>query len=929
VWVDRDVDWSVSVGGEGLVSVDSGGLAYVIYTSGSTGTPKGVAVTHANATAMLRWARSLLDPGDLARVLAATSICFDLSIYEVFLPLTVGGTVVLAQSVMDVAAGGPASDVTLINTVPSAAAQLLEADAVPATVRVMNLAGEQLPEALAQRVHSHTAVRSLWNLYGPSESTTYSTYARVSPGQQGLPPIGRPIAGTNVYIVDDNLRQVPVGVRGMLCVSGAGLARGYLHHPVLTAATFLPDPFSSAAGARMYWTGDVARWRPDGQIEYLGRRDHQIKLNGFRIELGEIESVLDQNPEVRHGVVAVRPGDAGRPVLVGYVEPAHRVVDTEALLSRLRAALPAHMVPTRVLVLDKLPLTSNGKVDRKALPMPVATVASTRYRPPRTDGELILAEIWQDVLGKERVGIDDDFFALGGDSILSIHVIARARQAGLRMAPRHIFQHRTIAGLAKVAGQDEAPAEVDPRPRTAPLNPMQTWFFEQQPSNPHYFNQATMLVAAESLDPGALRTALAEITEEHDALRLRFEDGPAGWTQTVTDGGSVSLREVDLAGTDEAAETHALELLAAQCHTELNIASGRLWSAALVHRRDKPDLVFLAVHHLVVDAVSWNILVCDLDLAYQRASKAATAPRPEPTSSSLNWAAELHRMAGSDAFYNELDQWLAVLPTGIPELNLPIGVPEGQEAVATQSVVLDPALTQPLLHQLPLAKSVRTDEILLAGLASAVQAVTGASEILVDVERHGRDETLLPGFDLTRTVGWFTAQFPVHLFVDPVMPMLDTVRRAVRAVPHQGVGYGVLRHLSPSGAELRTRPAANVRFNYLGRQDRGAGHTGVFQYASWVPGAAQDPLAPPSHAIDMDAYVHDGRIHLVCTRDTRLPQDFVALLMERWQEELWILARSTPQSIREASLTRADAGLSTRQIESAIDELATYDGGDV
>ncbi|HEX3527654.1 MAG TPA: amino acid adenylation domain-containing protein [Thermoanaerobaculia bacterium] len=433
-----------------MAAADPDNLAYLIYTSGSTGRPKGVAITHRSAAALVLWARGVFPPADLAGVLAATSVCFDLSVFELFVPLCCGGTVVLAENALQLA-GLPAliaaGRVTLLNTVPSAMTELLRLDAVPPSVRTVNLAGEPLTTALVGQIVRGTKAERVFDLYGPSEDTTYSTFALRSAA--GPATIGRPIAGTRVYLLDGMGKPVPAGVAGELYLAGGGLARGYLNRPELTAERFVPDPFAgTAGGGRLYRTGDLARWRPDGTLEFLGRIDHQVKIRGFRIELGEIEEQLLRHGGVREVVVVARENRPGEKRLVGYL--VGEELQPEALAAWLGERLPAHMVPGAFVILEALPRTPNGKVDRKALPRPepVHGTSGDGFVAPESAEERSLAAIWSEVLGVEQVGVHDDFFRLGGHSLLAAQVIARLRRDFQVDLPlRSLFQAPSIAGL--------------------------------------------------------------------------------------------------------------------------------------------------------------------------------------------------------------------------------------------------------------------------------------------------------------------------------------------------------------------------------------------------------------------------------------------------------------------------------------------------
>jgi amino acid adenylation domain-containing protein len=447
-------------GGEGGAAA---GLAYLIYTSGSTGRPKGVAIEHRSAVALVRWARTVFSAEELAGVLASTSVSFDLSIFEIFVPLASGGRVVLVEDALRLRDLPPAAGVTLVNTVPSALDALLRAGGLPASVRTVNLAGEPIPRELAERVLRISTVRRLLNLYGPSEDTTYSTWAAIDDPSRPA-PIGRPVAGTRVHLLDADLQPVPVGAPGHLHLGGDGLARGYLRRPELTAERFVPDPFASSPGDRLYRTGDLARRRADGTLEYLGRIDQQVKVRGFRIEPGEIEAVLEGHPGVREAAVGVWTAPSGDRRLVAWVAGD---IPAAELRGRLAATLPAPLIPSAFVSVAALPRTANGKLDRKALPAPEAPVA-TSGTAPVTETERAVAAIWRDVLGVESVGVNDNFFDLGGHSLLLVRVHDRLRRdLDVDLPLVDLFRYPDVASLARrLRGTtEETPA---PAPVLAP-----------------------------------------------------------------------------------------------------------------------------------------------------------------------------------------------------------------------------------------------------------------------------------------------------------------------------------------------------------------------------------------------------------------------------------------------------------------------------
>ncbi|HEY0607596.1 MAG TPA: amino acid adenylation domain-containing protein, partial [Herpetosiphonaceae bacterium] len=472
IYLDRDSDLIAQAAADlpdsGVVADN---LAYVIYTSGSTGRPKGVAISHRSATALLAWAETVFSADELSGVLAATSICFDLSIFELFTPLTSGGSVILVDNILRLSALPASANITLINTVPSALTELLRIGALPASAETINLAGEPLTLRLAQQIYREPTVKRLYNLYGPSEDTTYSTGALIERGD-GEPTIGRPIANTQAYVLDSRMQPVPIGVVGELYLGGDGLARGYLNRPDLTASRFVPDAFGQSPGQRLYRTGDLVRFLPDGNIAFLGRIDHQVKLRGFRIELGEIEAVLAQHPMVQDCTVIVHSDEQSHTLLVAYVvenqeprtknqedstDPGFRTpVGHPVLGSELRqyvgSRLPEYMVPSMFVVLDALPLTPSGKLDRRALPLPDRSRRDLDGEVvlPRTPLEATLASIWAELLGIEQIGIHDNFFALGGHSLLVTQMVARLRETLELELPVHsLFETPTIASLAR------------------------------------------------------------------------------------------------------------------------------------------------------------------------------------------------------------------------------------------------------------------------------------------------------------------------------------------------------------------------------------------------------------------------------------------------------------------------------------------------
>ncbi|MGW4596890.1 non-ribosomal peptide synthase/polyketide synthase [Streptomyces sp. NPDC004457] len=798
--------------------------AYVIHTSGSTGRPKGVVVSHASVLALTDWAaREFTDRG-LAHVVASTSLNFDVSVFEIFSPLLSGGCVEIVRDLLALAERPGPWRAGLLSAVPSALDRLLAEDAVRVTADTVVLAGEGLPARTVRRVRDAVPGSQVRNIYGPTEATVYATAFTCDPADPDRdPPIGRPLGGARAYVLDERMRPVPVGAPGELFLAGTGVARGYLRRPGLTASRFLPDPFGPS-GSRMYRTGDLVRWTGDGDLVYLGRGDDQVKVRGFRIELGEVEAALARHPAVAAAAARVVE-DAGHRRLVGYAVPrGDALPDPAELRAFLARGLPDHLVPALVVPLERLPLGATGKLDRRALPAPrwAATATGETGRPPRTEAERVLADIWSKVLGVPEVGADDNYFTLGGDSVLGIQVVSAARRAGLLLTPRHLFTHQTLAGLAAVAerapdgqgpGAAATVAEQGPVTGDAPLTPVQHWLLDTLTGDPAHFSQTVGFELATDPDEDLLRAALAAVLEHHDALRLRFEPGGDGrWRQHGTAPGE----EVHLEVHRGTAPQDVADALGAG----FDLAGGPLLRAALCRPDDggRPVLL-LAAHHLVVDAVSWRLVLEDLEHAH-RALRDGERPALGAKSTSFrDWARRLAAHTEAGGFDGELAHWQGLdAPAALPADH-----PGGANTVADEDSVtagLDAEETRRLLQDVPDVYRTRVNDVLLCALGRVLARWTGRDRVAVTLEGHGREE-LFEDADLARTVGWFTAMYPVVLDVPRdagTGTALKTVKENLRAVPHGGLGYGALRHLRPTAAAgLPDLPP--VCFNYLGRQD--------------------------------------------------------------------------------------------------------------
>lgn len=759
----------------------------------------------------------------------------------------------------------------------------------------------------------------LLNFYGPTETAVDAAFWSCVPedSRRRNVPIGRPIGNARLYIVDRALRMVPVGVPGELCVGGEGLARGYLRRPDLTAERFVPDPFpkgeaTDIEGARLYRTGDRARFLPDGTIEFLGRIDRQLKIRGHRIEPGEIEAAVREHPSIGDVAVVSRVDPSGVPSLIAYVAAGSRRSlqglheasgaerpedstgeaflqtrdgDGDDLRTFLGGKLPAAMIPMQFVSLAEIPRTPSGKVDVASLPDPGAPVSRASFIAPRDPTERILAEIWAQVLGVESVGIHDNFFELGGDSILSMQVASKARARGIEIVPRQVFDLQTISDLAAASAKAAAPArggearppadDRDAPAGEAPLTPIQRWFFEQDLPEPHHWNQAVLLQARRTMDVPALRRALEHVILHHDVMRMRFRDGPMGWTQKAAeDDPGPAFEVVDLSSHPSSQQAEAIEDVADRAQRGLDITGGPLVRAVLYELgAGKPQRLLIVIHHLVIDGVSWRILLEDLETVYGQIVRGNSAALPGKTTSFGRWASRLADHARSGALRTETEHWLGVAAGDVPPLPND-GEGENLEgSAATILVSLDPRETRALLNEVPATYRTEINDVLLTALAQAFERWTGRQTLLVDLEGHGR-EAIFDDVDLSRTVGWFTTVFPVRLDLPDGAegrrpgPALKAIKEQLRAVPGRGIGYGLLRY-SGADPEIARRLAegcrAEVSFNYMGQLDGSVGTDAFFAWAPESAGVSHGLQGRRSHAIEVNAQVAGGRLEIEWT----------------------------------------------------------------
>ncbi|WP_268987745.1 non-ribosomal peptide synthetase [Rhodococcoides fascians] len=871
--------------------------AYIIFTSGTTGRPKGVSISHAAIVNRLSWMRDDYGIGPSDRILQKTPAVFDVSVWEFFLPFVAGASLVIAadqghkdpQYLVEVI---DAQQVTVAHFVPAMLGAFLAAEPDPTrltSLRHVFFSGEALPTDSALAADTLFRAAELHNLYGPTEASVDVTAHPVrteNTAASAVVPIGTPVAGTHVRVLDPWLRPVPPGVTGELYLGGVQLADGYIGRRELTAGRFVADP-SHRSGSRLYRTGDLVRWN-DGVLEYLGRSDDQVKIRGFRIELDEIRVVLDTHPAVDTAVVVATQQPGGATHLVAFYTGTE--TDTDELGTFAARTLPDYMVPSAFVHLPAFPTTANGKLDRRALPAPELHHSGDTGRPPRTRSEKVVAQVIREVLGlsdTDPLSVTDDFFRLGGDSILSIQVVSKSRRRGLTLTASDVFRGRTIEALATIADAeiDSAAVTLEHRNRSR-LLPLAA-HRAAHPGFEHFSQSFVFSVPAEAtLD--ALSVVVRDAIGQHSALNARLIQDTSGKSILVLpeNGGEtrvssrLTARRVDVAW-DSAEWSVSARQTVQELSNELDPSAGDLWRAAWVtNGLDSASRLIFVIHHLVVDGVSWRVLEDDLAHAWRRTTGADSVPSPKERTSITTWSDAAWSRADDDVVTAQRDYWRGVVDDITPLFGEGT-IDPALDTVATMSTVpvqVDADTTTTLLTATPVKLTARVEEILLAALTVAVSSWRArrgltAAPVVIGLEGHGREETYVPGADLSRTIGWFTTWYPVpaanrtavthysNVFTDPAQAARAVlhVKESLATVPDRGIGYGFL---DIGGA----RP--DVGFNYLGQFSRP--HSAAWAGAPELPGIgghAPDRL-PAAAVLDLDITAlagHDGRTRFVGT----------------------------------------------------------------
>ena len=813
---------------ERMASVNSlDDICYVIFTSGSTGKPKGVVLSHRGVMNTLRDCNQRYGVTESDRALQLSDLSFDISVYDIFGMLSAGGAVVIPDEERHLEPPHwielvRQHQVTIWFSVPMYADMWVQSGEALPSLRLFMLAGDKIPCELPGRIRALMPSTSVWSLGGATEASIVSVWyeiGEVDPIWSSI-PYGQAMTNQEMYVLDAGLNHCPPYMPGRIFIGGIGVALGYWRDPEKTAAAFITHP---ETGARIYNTGDLGRWLPDGQMEFLGRADFQVKVNGFRVELGEIEGAIQTLPGVTTTIVDAldQPGGNGK-FLVAYM-----IMEGQLEVARIRAdlqeRLPYYMIPRFFVQLTEIPLSSNGKLDRKALPRPDLDqiAADHPYVAPRTATEVALVDLWQTLLKHEPIGIHDNFFALGGDSLQTIQFVMQARDAGLQISANAVQSAPTIAELVQRLGGGAAPTE-NAATGGAPLTPMQRYFLGWARNCPDHFNVSAVFRC--DLDPERLRSALKKVVDHHDALRLRFDGNQQHY---VEDGLEIPLEyaKVPLKG---------LTAQISRLQTTLNIAHGPIMRAGLFATEDGQRLVLIC-HHLVCDGVAWSFLLADLQRAYQ------DLPLPSPGCTFKAWSERLVEYAGSPEAEAQLPFWLAQDGPSFPADSLEEGALQSDLAV----------------HEFEFLEA--NAPHLYERVAAALVAASGQPELLVHLVGHGR-EGLFDEVDPTRTCGWFTTHTPLLL-----SGSLSEVTAQLHSMPQHGLAHGALRYYHPRGSELSSQDRVKVLYNFLGDA-----WDGIFR-GPLLHRPEEEFLWPPNHCaahnladfwLYLHAYVYEGALRV-------------------------------------------------------------------
>ncbi len=879
-----DDDWNKIAGesGENFQSaVELDNLAYMIYTSGSTGMPKGVMITHRALANHMMWLKNAFQFDSSDSLLQKTPFSFDSSGWEFYLPLIIGGRLVMAvpDGHMDTAYLVNTiikNSITIIQFVPSLFRMFLNEQGIEncTSLKFINCIGEALTYDLTEKLFEKLDL-DFYNFYGPTEATMDATYYKCEADSKNKSiPIGKPLYNTQAYILDKFLNPVPVGVTGELFLGGVQIAKGYFNRPELTQEKFINDIFSDKPGGQLYKTGDLTKYLHDGNIEFIGRADQQVKLRGFRIELGEIETVLSRHNKIKEAAVIVREDKPGAQKLTAYtVFKNGSLPSSNELKEYLRSSLPEYMIPLVFITLEKLPLTPNGKLDKKSLPAPdIAGADLDNFIEPKLLVEITLADIWKEVLGVDKVGLNDNFFELGGDSIISIQIISKANQSGIKLSPKQIFQFQTIGQLAKVIDYKEpAISEQNIITGNIDLTPVQKWFFEQNFSEPGFYNHSVILEIPKSVDADKMKESLRELIINHDSLRIKFVKKDSGWEQFNSDiNGTIPFYVEDFSHLRKDEINSAIEKSIKNNISGFDLSNDFLIRLTLFKTNSNiDDKLLIVIHHLCVDTFSSRIVFEDLSNLYEQLSGKEKIQLPSKTDSFKKWSSELNSYSQTEKMKTEKNYWLSAFDSKINSIPVDFINDNTKNNLSSECVVqagLDKQLTESLLTDVSKIYNTGINDILLSALIMSYNEWTSEDSLLISLEGHGR-ESLKDDLDVSRTAGWFTSIFPVILKLpgkNDVAATIKYIKETLRQIPNNGIGFGMLKYLTNDqrlNDKIRNLPKPEIIFNYLGQFSQNIGNSG-WKLNEDTLKLSQNKNNLRTHLIEINSHIVNNRLKM-------------------------------------------------------------------
>ncbi|WP_423220166.1 amino acid adenylation domain-containing protein [Bacillus thuringiensis] len=851
-------------------------LAYVIYTSGTTGAPKGVMVKHKGVVNYIYWAKkSYVNDGKFDFPLYS-SIAFDLTVTSLYTPLVTGNKIVVYEGTdkaLLIRRIIEENKIDIIKLTPTHLRLLENMDLSKSKIKKLIVGGEELKVEQAEKIYrAFNENIDIYNEYGPTEATVgCMIYKYNVEKDKGISvSIGVPADNTKLYVLGKNMELLPIGVAGELCVSGDGLASGYINREELTAAKFLDNPFEP--NSKIYKTGDVVKWVPDGNMEYLGRMDNQVKIRGYRIEIGEIENQLLKIKDVKEAVVMAKKDQNKNMFLCSYIT-SNKKVEASKIKEKLTRELPMYMVPSYIIQIDKMPLSSNGKIDTKALPViDVAELIESKYEEPRDKIEEILVKVWEKVLGIDPIGINYNYYEIGGDSIKSILIVSELRKYHLRLEVKDLMQFPRIKELREHIKLDDIQVDQSAIEGKAELVPIQKWFIEQEFSQKNHYNQAFMFYKQDGINEKILRKSFLEIVKHHDALRMMYikeNDEFKQWNRGIEQAeDAFSLELYDVRG-DENPE-RSIEMLSNEIQKGMSLEDGILIKLGLFKTKTG-DHLLVAIHHMVIDGLSWRILLEDLETLYLKIENEEEVKLPQKTTAFKEWTQKLNEFAKGKEIQKELDYWKAL--ESIPFETLPKDFSECEslyEESQEISINFTKEQTEKLLRKTNAAYNTHINDILLCSLGLAVNKWCGMDKVCVSLEGHGRED-ILKDVSINRTIGWFTSVYPVTLdmsYSDNLSYSIKLTKETLRHIPNKGIGYGILKYLSnvEKGIYFKSKP--EISFNYLGEFGQEESD-GLFRYSNIPTGISISRENKKSHSIEINGLVIEGQLRFIFSYNTK------------------------------------------------------------